>query len=250
MSKIKKRLRIFAGPNGSGKSTLFEEFSKNHNTGHFINADNIEKILETKKIINLDFFNLKVSEYEFDAFLKNDNAKSLLKKSEEENHKIYLSCKENYIRSYSTVGSKYEGSLISSFLREKLIQNKQSFCFETVMSHTSKLQEIQEAKNQGYSTYFYFICIDDSEVNISRVKNRVNKGGHDVDATKIIERYSKTLNNLFPAIEICDKSYLFDNSGEKIKLIAEIQSGQSLKLHIDEKEFPNWFKNYVLKYFI
>ncbi len=221
MSKIKKRLRVFAGPNGSGKSTLFEEFSLNYNTGHFINADYIEKTLETKKIINLDFFNLKVSEYEFDAFLKNDNAKSLLKKSEEENHKIYLSCKENYIRSYSIEGSKYEGSLISSFLREKLIQNKQSFCFETVMSHSSKLEEIQEAKNQGYSTYLYFICIDEPEINISRVENRVKKGGHNVNHFKITERYPKTLNNLFPAIEICDKSYLYDNSDKKYKLIAE-----------------------------
>ena len=33
-------------------------------------------------------------------------------------------------------------------------------------------------------------------------------------------------------------------------LIAEIEAVQSLKLHIDEKQFPNWFKNYVLKYFI
>lgn len=250
MSKIKKRLRVFAGPNGSGKSTLFEEFSLNYYTGHFINADYIEKILESKKIINLDFFNLNVSDYEFDDFLNNDNSKSLLKKSEEENHKIYLSCKENYIRSYSTEGSKYEGSLISSFLREKLVQNNQSFCFETVMSHSSKLEDIQDAKNQGYFTCFYFICTDDPEVNISRVENRVKKGGHNVDSIKIIERYLKTLNNLFPAIEICDKSYLFDNSGEKLILIAEIEAGKILKLHIDEKKFPNWFKNYVLKYFI
>ena len=193
MSKIKKRQRIFAEPNGSGKSTLFEEFSINYNTGLFINADYLEKILETKKIINLDFFNIKVSEYEFDDFLNNENAKSLLKKSEEENHKIYLSCKENFIRSYSTEGSKYEGSLISSFLREKFIQNKQSFCFETVISHSSKLEEIQEAKNQGYSKYFYFICIDGPEVNISRVENRVKKGGHNVDSIKITNRYLKTI---------------------------------------------------------
>lgn len=250
MSNIKKRLRVFAGPNGSGKSTLFEEFSLNYYTGHFINADYIEKILETKKILNLDLFNLKATEYEFNDFLNNDNAKSLLKKSEEENHKIQLSCSENYIRTYSKNGSKYEGSLISSFLREKLIQNNQSFCFETVMSHSSKLEEIQIAKNLGYSTYFYFICTDDPEVNISRVENRVQKGGHNVENSKIIDRYQKTLNNLFPAIEICDKTFLFDNSGHKITLLAEILAGQSLKLHIDEKQFPNWFKNYVLKFFI
>ncbi len=250
MSKIKKRLRIFAGPNGSGKSTLFDDFSNDYNTGHNINADVIEKTLDNKGFINLDFFNLKVSEYEFDDFLKSDNAKSLLKKSKEENHNISLTLRDNFIVDYSKETHKYEGSLISSFIREKLIQNKQSFCFETVMSHSSKTQEIQEAKNQGYFIYLYFICIDEPEINISRVENRVQKGGHNVEHSKITGRYPKTLENLFPAIEICDKCYLYDNSDEKYKLIAEIDSGKYLTLHVNENDSPNWFKNYVLKYFI
>lgn len=40
-----KKIRVFAGPNGSGKSPLFSEFSKNYNTGFFINADELEKKL-------------------------------------------------------------------------------------------------------------------------------------------------------------------------------------------------------------
>ena len=84
MSKVKKKLRVFAGPNGSGKTTLFEEFSKNYNTGHFINADIIENTLKTKKFLNLDQFNLKVSDKDFQVFLEIPNAKSLLKKAAEE----------------------------------------------------------------------------------------------------------------------------------------------------------------------
>lgn len=250
MSKIKKRLRVFAGPNGSGKSTLFDEFSKNYNTGHFINADLIEKTLENKGFINLEQYNLKVTEEDFKDFYKTENAKTLLQKAKEENHNILLSLRDNFIVDYAKESHKYEGSLISSFIRDRLIQNNQSFCFETVMSHISKLEEIQEAKNQGYSTYFYFICTDDPEVNISRVENRVKKGGHNVEHSKITLRYTKTLNNLFPAIKICDRCYLYDNSDEKFKLIAEIESGKYLTLHVDEKDSPNWFKNYVLKYFI
>ena len=118
------------------------------------------------------------------------------------------------------------------------------------MSHLSKLDDLTKAKKIGYKTYLYFVCIDDPEVNISRVENRVEKGGHSVDASKIKERYHKTLNNLFPAIEICEKAYLFDNSGKNLTLIAEIYNASSLKLHVNEEDFPNWFKDYVLNYFI
>lgn len=250
MSKIKKKLRVFAGPNGSGKTTLFEEFSKKFNTGHFINADIIENTLKTKGFINLDQFNLKVSSNDFDIFLETSNAKSLLKKAKDENQSIKLSLVENFIIGNYSENYGYKGSLISSFLREQLMRNDQSYSFETVMSHISKLEEIQEAKNQGYATYFYFICTDDPEVNIARVENRVKKGGHNVTTSKINERYEKTLVNLFSAINICDKSFIFDNSNEKLVLIAEIQSGQNLTVNVDEKYLPNWFNNYVLKYFI
>ena len=48
-----KKIRVFAGPNGSGKSTLFNEFSKNYNTGFFINADLLEKKLSETGLIDL-----------------------------------------------------------------------------------------------------------------------------------------------------------------------------------------------------
>lgn len=39
----RKKIRVFSGSNGSGKSTLFNKFSKNHNTGFFINGYLLEK---------------------------------------------------------------------------------------------------------------------------------------------------------------------------------------------------------------
>ncbi|WP_289663904.1 hypothetical protein [Flavobacterium panacagri] len=250
MQEIKKRLRIFAGPNGSGKSTLFEEFSKHYNTGYFINADYLEKILQTKGLIDLDSYDIQASSEDLKKFLKRENTKTLLSTAKAKGFEISLDIKENFILSLSKNPNSYEGSLISSFLREKLLRENKSFCFETVMSHVSKLDDIKEANFLGYTTYLYFVCIDDPEVNISRVENRVQKGGHTVDAEIIKNRYTRTLNNLFPAIEISNKAYLFDNSGEKLTLIAEIYDAKTLKLHINEEEFPNWFKEFVLNHFI
>ena len=215
----KKRLRVFAGPNGSGKSTLFEEFSKKYNTGYFINADYIESILATKGFIDLEDYNIKSTQKDLDSFFEKEEAQTLIEKSKRSGHIIDIEIKENLIVDQSKATHSYEGALVAMFLRENLIENNASFCFEKVMSHRSKLKEIKDAKKLGYATYLYFVCIDDPEINISRIENRVDKGGHTVSDEKVVTRYPKTLENLYPAISLCDKSYLFDNSGEELNLI-------------------------------
>lgn len=243
------RLRIFAGPNGSGKSTLFDSFSKKYNAGVFLNADLIERELANNGFIDLSEFNLNLTQNDLNEFLMTERAASLIKKSIADNHKIDFSLKENVIVDAQKETHSYEGALISAFLRHHLQESEIDFCFETVMSHPSKIEEIKEAKQKGYKTYLYFICIDDPEVNVSRVENRVIKGGHNVSPEKISSRYYNTLNNLMPMIENVDKTYLFDNSSEEYRLIAKIADNR-LSLEIDPSELPNWFIDYVLKYYI
>ncbi|MDD3437537.1 MAG: hypothetical protein PHC64_10335 [Candidatus Gastranaerophilales bacterium] len=89
------RLRVFAGPNGSGKSTLFESFSKNYNTGFFVNADLIEKELKTKGFIDLNDYNLELSEDNLQQFLQTPNSQSLIQKSKENNHLINFELSQN-----------------------------------------------------------------------------------------------------------------------------------------------------------
>lgn len=247
MSSI-QRLRIFAGPNGSGKSTLFDSFSNNYDTGYFLNADNIEKELSTKGYIDLTDYGLELNQKDLENFLQTDLGQSFSQKAKDNNVKIDFSIKENVIVDIEKDSHSYEGAIISAFLRSKLQEAKKDFCFETVMSHASKIDEIKEAKINGYKTYLYFICIDDPEVNISRVDNRVEKGGHPVAEGKIESRYYKTLDNLIHAIEYCDKCYFFDNSEEQFRLIAKINNGK-LILEMDSDKLPQWFVQNVLNYY-
>ena len=243
MSKI-KRLRVFEGPNGSGKSSLFEKFNEQFNAGTFINSDQIEKELNEKGYIDLSKFHINASQEDLQLFLKTKNASSLLNKSKAENKLIDFYITDNIIIDRPKNTHSYESALITSFIREKLTESNKSFCFETVMSHESKIQELIEAKKKGYKIYFYFICLDDPEVNISRVEDRVHKGGHDVDHKKIVSRYPKTLENLLPALKIADKCFLIDNS-VKMKIIAETTNG-NLIIREDENNLPNWFVEYVI----
>jgi len=244
MSKS-KRLRIFAGPNGSGKSTLFAEISNTFPTGPFINSDVIEAIVSKTGFLNLSEYGLSLSQEQLEEFCKLPAAVSLLAKAEEAGHTIDIVIKENVIVDKSKDTHSYEASLITSFLRHHITRKGISYSFESVMSHHSKLEEIQVACKNGYSTYFYFVCLDDPTLNISRVNNRVEKGGHAVPNQKIVDRYRRVLDLLLPALSICNKCYLFDNSSDKMRLIAKVKSGQ-LTILVEENELPNWFIESVI----
>lgn len=241
-----KRIRVFAGPNGSGKSTLFHEFSKNYNTGFFINADILEKKLADSGLIDLSVLGLDVTQQDLDAFKMLASSQSLFRKANEAGHQINIFVKNNFIVDASKETHSYEGAFIASFIRYLLLVQNKSFSFETVMSHTSKLDEIRHVVSLGYHAYLYFVCIDSPEVNISRVSNRLEKGGHDVAENKIIERYYKALDNLHLAIPLCYRAYLFDNSGKEQLLLAEVYKG---KMELKTNRLPNWFIRYVLPYY-
>jgi len=241
-----KRMRIFAGPNGSGKSTLFSEFKKNYNPGYFVNADELEKLLNSSGLIDLTGFGINANSKDLKSFSNTEEAKTLLAKAKEEGHVIDIEVNENYIVDKAKDTHSYEASFAASFIRTLLYKNSKSFSFETVMSHPSKLVEIKKAKKAGYKIYLYFVCTDNAQINIKRVRSRVEKGGHAVDVNKIKARYGKTLHNLYPSIKLSNRVYLFDNSGKSLELIAEIFDG-GLQLKVGN--FPDWFVEYVLPHY-
>ncbi|AZA84930.1 hypothetical protein C1637_21870 [Chryseobacterium lactis] len=244
MSKV-RRLRIFAGPNGSGKSTLFETFQqKNYKPGIFINSDIVEKEILEKGFLDLLPYGLELTQDDLIRFNKSPNGKTLLEKSEEEGHKIDIEIKENIIVDKSRDTHSYEAAFITTFIREHLLKKGISYAFETVMSHPSKLNEIIEAQRNGYRVYLYFICLDEATLNISRVNDRVKKGGHNVDPERIKKRYVNTLQNLYPALKLVDRAYLFDNSDDML-MIAE-KDNSELTISVDEEQIPNWFIQYVV----
>lgn len=238
-----KKIRVFAGPNGSGKSTLFTSIAEKFNVGYFVNSDEIEKEIASKGFINLETYGLNLTEEDLEIFKQENDAVTLIQKAEKEGHTIDVEIRENVIVDKSKQTHSYEASLITAFLRKHLGVKGISYSFESVMSHPSKLNEIENAKNQGYKTYLYFVCLQDADMCVSRVSNRVEKGGHPVDPERIKRRYGEALNNLFSALLLADKAYLFDNSTFKMELFAEVENGQ---IEILSNQIPNWFVEYVI----
>lgn len=206
-----KRLRVFCGPNGSGKSTLFHSVKGYFSEIPFINADEIEHIITKQKLIDLSGYGLNLNAKDLSNFLKRSEAKSLLKKAREEGHEIKIMLRENCVVVESTDIHSYKAALIALFIRWAMYNNGKGFAFETVMSHKSKLKELADARKEGY------------------------------------KRYLNTLRNLYPAIKLADKVFLFDNSEKAPLLISEIENG---KMKINSNSLPNWFYEYVMPYYI
>ena len=91
----------------------------------------------------------------------------------------------------------------------------QSIALETVFSDSRgyKLSLINEAHIDGFKTILIFIGVDDTQVCIARVMDRVGHGGHDVPDDIIEKRFPKCFENLKSSIKIVDLVLLVDNSG-------------------------------------
>ncbi len=132
-----KRLRVFAGPNGSGKSSIEEVVSSKYNIGKFVNADKIEKELREKGEFNFANFNIKTVLNDIKVSLKNSG---FSEKINVERLVGNISLRSNILRLKSEeISFPYLGAILSELIRNKLLKGNETFSFETVMSHSSKL---------------------------------------------------------------------------------------------------------------
>ncbi|WLI44442.1 MULTISPECIES: hypothetical protein [Pseudomonas] len=229
------RLRVFAGPNGSGKSTIKDQIPSNL-ICTYVNADEIEKEARASGFVDLSQFNVTTTQEVVRKFFAEH---SLLQKIGLQDQARLIGLNNQQVDFRGVQMSSYYASVISDFIRHNLLIQTVNFTFETVMSFKDKVEFMRLAQANGYRTYLYFVATESPEININRVANRVDDGGHDVAQDKIVERYYRSLELLPSAIAASDRAYIFDNSGEKAVLLAEITNGTDLQFH--EEEIPDWF---------
>lgn len=253
MSSIKKeslRLRVFAGPNGSGKSTIIKAVREymiegsSIDFGIYINADDIAISLRENKFSFSDY-EITTNQKEFVSIAVASGLISV------EFSEAYFLSSFKFQKSQKLTLLKKEADeriaqVIADFLRKKLLEENRKFSFETVFSHSGKLDIMREAKNKGYKVYLYFVSTESAEINIYRVQVRKEKGGHDVPAEKIRSRYERSLDLLFGAAQLSYQTFFFDNSLEKPKLFAHFKTGKKGKVwdKIKESDVPDWFRKY------
>jgi predicted ABC-type ATPase len=112
--------------------------------------------------------------------------------------------------------------------REALLNAKVGFVSETVFSHESKLALITQAQTMGFDVVLYVVSLEDPQRLLARVRQRVREGGHDVPASRILERYPRTMANLKKAVRLADLAFVYD--------AVEAEQGAHLLVAMCEKE--------------
>jgi predicted ABC-type ATPase len=215
------KFRLFAGPNGSGKSTLFKNLKQQKiiHTEIYVSADSIEETLRIKNKFYFPAYRIQANQKEFIEHVINSTLFEKIENKTTFTNSIKI--KSGILTFENTDINSYHASFVASYLVDNLFKTKQSFCFETVMSHISKIRLIENAKNKGYKTYLYYLYTNNVKLNIGRVKLRVQQGEHDVPERKIRDRYTKSISLLPEALKHSDVAYLFDTSNFPSKIVLQ-----------------------------
>ena len=130
---------------------------------------------------------------------------------------------------------------LAARLRAQAIAARRDLMFETVMSHPSKLAELQAARAAGYTVHLHFVATRDPAINVARVALRVAAGGHDVPHARIVQRHGRTLALAASAVALADEAYVYDSSSpaQGLQLQAQLV-GQRLAA-FDPQAEPAWW---------
>ncbi len=137
------------------------------------------------------------------------------------------------------VGEK-ESLLAQELAREQITQLLTAgitFCFETVFSHTSKVELITRAQHQGYQVHLIVISTGNPLTNVARVKKRVAEGGHAVPEDKILARFPRSHQNLRLALRLADSFEVWDSDSLALRLLAAKAPGAEPTL---AAKLPAW----------
>lgn len=130
----------------------------------------------------------------------------------------------------------YEAARVAAATRAKLVELGASFIAETVFSHPSKLELIEDARAADYTIVLHVVLIPE-ELAVERVRHRVGAGGHDVPEVKIRERYQRLWGLVATALIRCHSASVYDNSGlQGPRIVAQVNDGFS----IGSPAWPAW----------
>jgi predicted ABC-type ATPase len=113
----------------------------------------------------------------------------------------------------------------------------ESFAIETTLAGNWTSSAIRAALERSFFTRLFYICLDNTERSIQRVRERVAQGGHDVPDADVRRRYARSLSNARQVLQIVHQALVFDNSGAEPRPVFEMRRGQLLKT---ADEIPTW----------
>ncbi len=95
-----------------------------------------------------------------------------------------------------------------------LMAQRTSFAYESTLAGVSLAQVVKDARQLGYIFEIAYIWLRTPELAVTRVADRVRRGGHDIPVDTINRRYNRGLRNVLTLYKpLADHWTFYDNSG-------------------------------------
>jgi len=143
-------------------------------------------------------------------------------------------------------GDRIKGGKAAIALIDDCLKKRVNFTQETTLSGVRTVKTIQRARDLDYFIRLYYVGVSSADESIKRIKNRVEKGGHNIPSQDVERRYLKRFDDLAKVLPYCNEVRFFDNENGFAEK-AEYRNGQ---LIIKGGNIPLWLtelKEYLNK---
>lgn len=131
-------------------------------------------------------------------------------------------------------GDEYEGGKLAVERIERALMDGVNFTQETTLSGGYPKRLCKRAKEAGYYIRLYYVGLDTAEESIRRIRNRVERGGHDIPTKDVNARFSHRFEDV---LKICHTAMKlsFSIMTMDLYLLQNIATGSFFLLeHIDQ----------------
>lgn len=111
-----------------------------------------------------------------------------------------------------------------------------SFTQETTLSGRRTETTAKRCRELGYHVRLFYIGLDTAAESISRIQNRVRRGGHDIPENDVQRRFSNRWEAVTKVLFYCDEAEFYDNDNGFVK-VAEYHNGELIPVGIHR---PKW----------
>lgn len=135
-------------------------------------------------------------------------------------------------------GDKLKGGRLAVQKIDYCLKTGVDFTQETTLSGSKTLRTIISAKEKGYYIRLFYIAVNSLGESLSRIENRVKKGGHNIPAADVTRRYEKRFEDLKKILPHCDETRFYDNENGFV-YVGEYRNGY---VYTVGDYAPDWIK--------
>jgi predicted ABC-type ATPase len=117
------------------------------------------------------------------------------------------------ISPFDSLSAQYEAGRL--FLRQIYanIDKRVDFAFETTLAGRSHINLLKKLRQDGWQIVLFFLWIPDAAFSKSRIRERVEHGGHNIPDDAIYRRFPRVMQNFIKIYNpLCDIVICYDNS--------------------------------------